>query len=101
MIRHIVWWTLKEHANGRTRDENAMHILKSSAMLHGLPSLRSIEVSSKVEGSTTVPAHVVLTTTHDNIEDLQAYANDPVHLEFAGMVKELVSSRNAIDFTFE
>lgn len=101
MVRHIVWWTLKNEAGGRTADENAWHIQQASAMLHGMPSLMTIEVSAKVEASTTVPAKVVLSTTHKNMADLETYRNDPVHLQFAAMVNELATSRNAIDYALD
>lgn len=101
MVRHIVWWTLKDQAEDRTADENAWRIQQASAMLHGMPNLLTIEVSSKVQPSTTVPAKVVLTTTHKNMADLEAYRNDPVHLQFAAMVNELATSRNAIDYALD
>lgn len=101
MIRHIVWWTLKEQANGRTADENAWHILKSSASLRVIPEMLSLEVSRKIEASSSVPAGIVLTTTHKNMEELDAYRNNPVHLQFAAMLNELVNSRNVIDFEFD
>lgn len=101
MVRHIVWWTLKEQANGRTAVENAWHIQQASAMLHGMPALISVEVSAKVQPSTTVPCQVVLMSTHKDMEDLQKYKDNPVHLQFAKMVTELSTSRNAIDYALD
>lgn len=101
MIRHIVWWTLKEFAEGRTAPENAWHIQQTSAMLHGMPALISVEVSAKVQPSTTVPAQVVLMSTHKDMEDLQKYKDNPVHQQFADMVGKLAASRNAIDYALE
>lgn len=101
MIRHIVWWTLKEHSHGRSAVENARHIQEASAMLYGMPELISVEVSAKVQPSTTVPAQVVLFSTHKDMEALESYKNNPVHLKFAEMVTELSNSRNCIDYAVE
>lgn len=101
MIRHIVWWTLKEHSHGRSAAENAWHIQQASAMLHGMPEVISVEVSAKVQPSSTVPAQVVLFSTHNNMEALEAYKNNPVHLKFAEMVTELSLTRNCIDYAVE
>lgn len=101
MIRHIVWWELKEHAEGHSAAENAWRIEQVSAMLHGLPSLLSVEVSSKIQPSSTVPCQLVLTTTHKTMEDLAEYRTDPVHVQFVSLINAVCSSRNVIDYGFE
>lgn len=101
MIRHIVWWTLKEHADHRSLAENLEHIQQASAMLHGMPSVRSVEVSAKVQPSTTVPAQLVLMSTHDTFADLESYQQDPVHLQFAEKIKAISTSRNCIDYSLD
>lgn len=98
MIRHIVWWTLKERANGRSIAENIEHIRAASAMLHGMPALLSIEVSAKVLPSSTEPAQIVLMSTHKTTEDLEQYRVNPVHLQFAKLIGEVASSRHCIDY---
>ena len=46
MVRHIVWWTLKPEAEGRTAAENAKLIKQRLEALMGQsPSLQSLEVS--------------------------------------------------------
>ena len=101
MIRHIVWWTLKEHAEGKSAAENAQHLVEASAMLHGMPSVRSIEVSCLIQPTSTVPAQVVLQSSHDDMAALKAYAENPVHLEFAAKVKAVCASRQALDYSVE
>lgn len=101
MVRHIVWWTLKPHAVGRTADENVMHIQKASAMLHGYPTVHVIEVSNKVQPSTTVPAKVVLCSSHDNMDDFQAFTGSDVYKQFMDMVGELADSVQCIDYVVD
>ena len=49
MVRHIVWWTLKPEAEGRTAAENAKLIKQRLEALMGqIPSLKSLEVSYAV-----------------------------------------------------
>lgn len=98
MIRHIVWWKLKDKAGGRDAAGNVWHIQQASAMLHGSPYVTTIEVCNKVEPSTTVAAQSVMTTTHKNIEDLEAFRSSPIYEQFMEMVKPLADSQEVIDF---
>lgn len=101
MIRHIVWWNLKDQADGREAAANVWHIQQASAMLHGDPNVVTIEVCNKVEPSTTVPAQSVLTTTHKTIEDLEAFRSTPVYKQFMDMVNKLALSHDVIDFSVD
>lgn len=101
MVRHIVWWTLKDQAEGRSAAENAKRIVEGAEILKGIAAVRSLEISSDIQLGTTVPVQLVLTTTHDSMDDLKSYAQDPVHLDFAKIVVAASSSRNCIDFVYE
>lgn len=101
MIRHIVWWTLKDQAQEQKLAEAIERIRQASAMLHGLPSLTSVEVSAKIQPSSTVPAQVALMSTHKTFEDLRQYQEDPVHLRFARLMGELAASRSCLDYSLE
>lgn len=98
MIRHIVWWTLKEHAEGRSAMENAQSIKEASGVLAGIPGVLSCEVSFRIEPTSTVPAQLVLTSTHEDAAALAAYQVNPVHMDFAGLIKAVCSSRSCLDF---
>ena len=75
MVRHIVWWTLKPEAEGRTAAENAKLIKQRLEALMGqIPSLKSLEVSYDFLQTCTMPVNVILMTTHDDAEGLKAYA---------------------------
>ena len=46
MIRHIVWWTLKPEAEGRSAAENAELMKKAARGLIGkIPGLLSLDIS--------------------------------------------------------
>lgn len=98
MLRHIVWWTLKSHTNGQTAADNVYFINNASAELQNNPHTSSIEVSAKVESSSTVPAQVVMLATFDTADKLAAFENDPITKRFEDMVKEKATSRNCINY---
>lgn len=99
MLKHIVWWTLKEEAEGATAAENA---LKMKAMLDPImgkiPSLKALDVSVSFLPSTTEPVQAILLSTHDDAAGLKAYAEHPEHMKCVEFIKKVVASRKAIDF---
>lgn len=99
MLRHIVWWTLKPQTENQSADDNANFILNASAELQSNPYASQIEVSAKVDESSTVPAQVVLLATFENMDQLVAYHNDPVTKRFIKMVEERADSKNIINYT--
>ncbi len=94
MLHHIVCWSLKE----TDAAENARRIKDASASLSAIPSVLSVEVSIEVLPTSTLPAQVVLHSTHDTPEDLHAYAVHPIHLEFARLIKAACENRQALDY---
>ena len=101
MIRHIVWWNLKDQADGKDAAANVWHIHQNSAMLHGDPNVMTVEVANKVEPSTTVSAQTVLTTTHKTMADLEAFRSTSVYKDFIDMVNKLALSHHVIDFSVD
>lgn len=99
MLHHIVWWTLKEEAEGRTAEENGKRLVELGNALQGqLDELLSIECSVNIAPTSTTPAHFVLHSTHKNAEGLAAYAAHPAHLAFGKELKPCVDSRQALDY---
>lgn len=99
MLTHIVWWTLKPEADGRTAAQNAALLKERMEALAGrIPSLKDISVGVTVLGSSTEEAGLVLVSRHDDAEGLAAYIAHPEHQAVGAVLKELVASRKAIDF---
>ena len=100
MLTHIVWWTLKPEAAGKSAAENAAAIRQALLDLRGrIPELRDLTVSTRILDSSTENSELVLVTRHDDAEGLKAYAVHPDHLKVGAMLKEAAASRKAIDFT--
>ncbi len=100
MLRHLVWWTLKPEAAGRTAAENAALIKETAEKLIdcNIPGLRSIELSTRPLPGCTLPADILLFSTHEDEAALKIYAEHPEHLKLAAILKEATSSRQAMDY---
>ena len=102
MVRHIVWWTLKPEADGRSAEENAELMKKAARGLMGrIPGLLSLDISSAPLQSSTVPLHLVLCCTHTDEEALKGYAVHPLHLECINIMKNVAESRQALDYEIQ
>ena len=102
MVRHIVWWTLKSEAEGRSAAENAELMKKAARGLIGkIPGLLSLDISSSVLNSSTTPVELVLHSTHIDEAALKGYAVHPLHLECGKLMKAVAESRQALDYEIE
>ncbi len=98
MIKHIVIWNLKEEAAGGTAAENGVKIKEMIEALNGkIDELKHVEVGVDVFEATQ-KWNIVLYSEFDSKEDLQAYAVHPLHQECVSFIKEVVTSRDAIDY---
>lgn len=99
MLTHIVWWTLKPEAEGRTAAQNAAHIREQLYALKGVvPPLKNIRLSSELLSGCTESVDLILTTEHDDAEGLTAYATHPEHKKVAEYIGKVTTSRRALDF---
>lgn len=99
MLKHIVWWTLKDEAEGASGAENGRRMLDMLRGLEGrIPTLLSIEVTMDFLGSSTEPCQILLQSSHDDADGLKAYAEHPEHMKCVEFIKKVVASRKAIDY---
>lgn len=98
MIKHIVFWKLKDHAEGADRATNA---LKLKALLDGcsaiVPGILAFEVAVAQPGMEAT-YDIVLYSEFDSRASLDAYQNHPEHVKikpFFGAVRE---SRQCMDY---
>lgn len=100
MLTHIVWWTMKAEAEGRSAAENVALIKSLLEGLRGrIPSLKELSVGAHFLPGTTEEAELVLVTRHDDAAGLAEYAAHPEHQKVAALLKNAAASRKAIDFT--
>lgn len=96
MVKHIVFWKLKEQAEGKTKEENAA-ILKER--LEGLVGKIDGLLSAQV-GVNFTPGgfDLCLYSELDSQEALSAYQNHPLHDEVRQYVHKVIAERAVCDF---
>lgn len=98
MIKHIVFWTLRDNALGRPAADNAALVkLRLESLAGQIPGLLHIEVGIGIGGSES-SADVVLYSEFEDMAALEAYQTHPLHEAVADFVGEVRSSRTAIDY---
>ena len=98
MIRHIVMWNLKDHAEGADKAANlekAKALLLSCAQV--VPGIRTFEVATAAPGmdcTNDLVLHMLL----DDAQVLAAYQNHPQHVAIKPFMKAVVQERRCLDF---
>ena len=98
MLRHIVMWKLKEHAEGADRAANrekARALLLACARLD--PGMLDFEVGAPSEGLECTYDLVLMSSFRDRAA-LQAYQNHPQHVALKPFMKAVVESRQCMDY---
>ena len=99
MIKHIVFFRLKEEAEGKSKLENARTIKAGLLnLLNLIPCLRSEEVGINIPNAANTDFDICLECTFDTWDDLRTYANHPEHLKVAGFIGRCKSARSAVDY---
>jgi hypothetical protein len=97
-LRHIVMWTLKDEAEGQTKEQN-MH--KARELLMGcsslVPGIELFEVGLKTDGLDCT-CDVILNSVFEDEAALSAYQNHPDHMAIKPFMKAIVSQRQCMDF---
>lgn len=98
MVTHLVYFSLKPEAEGRTGAENAALLVERLKQLRGkVPGLRALEAGVNViQGPDAYD--VGLYTQFDDMEGLEAYRVHPAHVEVVEFVKAVTDGRSAVDF---
>jgi len=98
MLKHIVMWTLKEHAEGADRAANAREMKRRlDECAHIVPGMHAFEVAIAQPGMEAT-YDIVLYAEFEDRQALEAYARHPVHqalVPFVGAVRE---QRQCMDY---
>ena len=99
MIKHIVFWKLKDTAHGNDKATNARMIKEKLEDLGGkIEGLNKIEVGIDILGGANYD--VALYSELDSVEALDLYQNHPLHQALLPFVREAVEDRKAVDYEF-
>ena len=98
MIKHLVFWRLKDNAHGNDRATNARLIKQKLEGLRGrIPGLLAIEVGIDfVAGETS--SHVALYSEFASKEALAIYQAHPEHKAIVPFVVEAAAERRMVDY---
>ena len=98
MIKHIVMWQLKEHAEGADKAANAA---KMKALLDDcaniVPGMGAFEVALAQDGLEAT-YDVVLYSEFESVAALDAYQNHPQHVALKPFVGAVRETRQCMDY---
>lgn len=101
MIKHIVSFKLKNDAIGNNKAKNAELLKQALLNLMGkVPTLLSMEVGINSLKAPLDNFDVVLISTFNSWEALDAYQAHPEHLKVVELVKQIRESRSCVDFEY-
>jgi hypothetical protein len=101
MVKHIVCFKLKDHAEGATRAENA-RLLKTriEAMRGAIPGLLELEAGVNFEPSEAA-YDLVLYAVLESRAALAAYQAHPAHLAVVDVLRRVRDARIVVDYDVE
>jgi quinol monooxygenase YgiN len=100
MVKHIVFWKLKDEANGMSKAENAKAIKQKLEDLNGkIEGCIKLEVGFDFLHSAE-SADIVLYSEFESKEALDFYANHPLHKAVMPFIAEARSERKVVDYEF-
>jgi heme-degrading monooxygenase HmoA len=98
MIKHIVMWKLKDHAEGADRAANALEMKRRlDACANVVPGIRKFEVALAQPGLEAT-YDVVLYSEFDSREALAAYAGHPTHKAVMPFIAAVREARQCMDY---
>ncbi len=98
MVKHIVCFKLKDHAEGATKAENARLLKAKIEGLRGaIPGLLELEVGLNFEPSDAA-YDLVLFATFPSREALAAYQAHPAHVAVAQLIRRVRDARVVVDY---
>ncbi|MBS2211635.1 Dabb family protein [Carboxylicivirga mesophila] len=99
MIKHIVLFQLKSFDSENLKAAKIEEIKKGLLALDDkIDALLSIEVG--VNCNPNEQFDIALTTTFNNMEDLEIYAKHPDHLAVGKIIREVLEARSCVDFEY-
>jgi Stress responsive A/B Barrel Domain. len=98
MVKHIVFWKLKEEALGNDKAINAQMAKEKLEALNGqIKGLLKLEVGVDLS-KTDMSYDLALYSEFANMEDLHFYDQHPLHVVVKGFIKEINCSRKVVDY---
>ena len=98
MIKHIVMWTLKERADGFSKEEIAVKIQRElNALKEKISAIYHIETGLNFN-QTEAAFDIALYSEFKTKEDLATYQKHPDHVKVAEFINNVRLERAVVDF---
>ena len=98
MIKHLVFFRMKDEARGQRGEDNAWHLVQQLlALKDEIPELVSLEAGTNFTDAPTA-FDVGLYTAFNSKEDLEAYRVHPAHQKVVEFITETTDERALVDF---
>jgi hypothetical protein len=98
MIKHIVLWTFRENAEGRSRKENIAEARKRLLSLKDkIKEIVSLEVGANINPSEGA-YDLVLYSEFNGAKDLDTYQKHPEHQKVADFISKVRTARAVADY---
>jgi ABC-type transporter Mla maintaining outer membrane lipid asymmetry permease subunit MlaE len=99
MIKHIVMWTLKDHAEGADKAANIQTFAAKLESCRGIvPGMHAFEVVTAAAAGAEFTADIALYSEFEDMAALQAYQTHPGHKAIGPFVAAVRLTRNCLDF---
>jgi hypothetical protein len=101
MIKHIVFFSLAENAEGKTKLENAEIIkFELENLANFIPEILKIEVGINCPGAPKTNFDIALYSEFESLETLDIYQGHPEHKRVAAYIGKVRTARAAVDYEF-
>jgi hypothetical protein len=98
MIKHIVFWRLKDSVDGRSRTDIASEMKEKFEAMRGVvPGMLAVEVGIDF-GASDDSGHVSLYTEFESREALDAYQVSPEHMAVVPFIRAARTERRVVDY---
>lgn len=101
MVKHIVFFRLKETANGHSKTENA-HIIREGllGLKDKISCLINEEVGINIPNRLKTNYDICLICDFKTWDDLDTYQNHPEHVKVATYIGSCKEDRSAVDYEY-
>ena len=94
MIRHICMFKFQEE----NKKENVAETLKRAESLRAIPQIKKFEVVVNTDEAPESNYELSLIFDFENMDELNAYQKDEIHVEFGNFIKSVREARACIDY---
>ncbi len=98
MVKHIVMWTLKDEAGGKSKSENVQEVKHClEALSDQISTIRFLEVGVNINDGPNA-FDLVLYSEFDDREDLAVYQDHPAHIRARDFIRTVRDMMHVVDF---